>query len=213
MVEKEHSEKKHFNLKRDFFYGLFLVLPVIATIWVVLFSIDLISGPVSSIFGKSIPNALSFIMTIIFITLIGVLARNLIGRVAIGYIEKLMSRIPIINIVYKSFKQVITAFSFQDKKLMSAVLVEYPRKGMWALGFLTREDPSGIYNLAGEDVVSDKIAIFIPTTPNPTSGYFLYVDKNDVIRLDITIEESIKILMSAGVLSPQSKPLISKKTT
>jgi len=85
---------------------------------------------------------------------------------------------------------------------MRSVLVEYPRKGMWAIGFVTLDEVKGLTSEDGEDIGKDKIAIFLPTTPNPTSGYFVYVNKDDVVEMDLTVEESIKVLMSAGVVSP-----------
>ena len=194
------NEKSKFDIKRDFLYGLIMILPIITTIWLVKFSVGLMSGPAIAIFGKNFPPIASFALTLIFITGIGILARNIIGRAVLNYVEHLMSRIPIINIIYKSVKQIVNAFSFQDK-MLSAVMVEYPRKGMWALGFLTNENPSGVMSKSGEDKVEGMVSVFIPTTPNPTSGYFLYLNKSEVVELDTSIEDSVKLLMSAGVLA------------
>jgi uncharacterized membrane protein len=106
--------------------------------------------------------------------------------------------------VYRSTKQIINAFSFnKNKSLMRSVLVEYPRKGMWAIGFVTLDEVKGLTTADGQDIGAGKIAVFLPTTPNPTSGYFVYVDKSEVLEIDLTVEESIKVLMSAGVVSPE----------
>ncbi|MFC1754933.1 DUF502 domain-containing protein, partial [Thermoproteota archaeon] len=86
---------------------------------------------------------------------------------------------------------------------MSAALVEYPRKGAWALAFITNENVRGIYDEKGNDFGKDKVALFVPTTPNPTSGYFIYVNKKDVTYINLSVEDSVKVLMSAGVISPE----------
>jgi len=191
------------NLKKDFFYGLMVILPIIATIWLVWFFINLISGPMSTLFGQKIPPLVSFILSMIFIMVIGIAARNLIGKIIINFIENFMDRLPIINTVYKSTKQIINAFRLQNKKLLSAVLVEYPRKGVWALAFITRDTVTGLTDPEGNELGENKCTLFVPTTPNPTSGYFIFVDKDEIQPLAMSVEESIKLLMSAGVLIPK----------
>lgn len=207
MDDKKTEHKKGLNLKRDFLYGMILILPVAGTIWLVTITIDLFSVPMSILFGRKIPGFASFLLTLVVITLVGILARNIIGKAVFTWFELLMSRIPIINIIYKSIKQVVNAFSFQ-KKMLATVLVEYPRKGMFALGFLTREHASGLRDRDGKDRVEGLSAVFIPTTPNPTSGYFLYLKTSEIIKLDVSVEDSVKILMSAGVLSPTGLPKV-----
>jgi uncharacterized membrane protein len=204
--EKPDSIMKKF--RRDFLYGLFIVLPSIATIALVVFFINTISGPVKALFGQTIPTSLSLIITVVFITLIGVAGRNIIGKAILNVIEDLMSKIPLINTIYKSTKQILHAFSLQKKGLQSAVLIEYPRKGIHALAFITKENPTGLIDKKGKDFSEGKVSVFVPTTPNPTSGYFIYIDKKEIIYLDISIEESVKVLMSAGVVSPEPKAIV-----
>ena len=199
------KDSMHLNFKSDFLTGLIVLLPIFATIWILNLVINILSGPVQVLFGeKSIHPIVAFIISAFFITLMGLLARNIIGRAVLNYVESVMGRIPIISTIYKSLKQVIGTFSLKKDKLLSAVLLEYPRKGIWAMGFITREKSEGMINQQGEDVVEGKCSVFVPTTPNPTSGYFIYIDRKDLHELNISIEESIKILMSAGVLSPSS---------
>lgn len=193
------------NLKKDFFYGLFVVLPLFATMWLVWMMINIISSPMNSILGQRIPAVIAFFFSVAIITAIGIAARNFLGSMVLHYVELLMNRIPIINTIYKSTKQVVNAFSMQDKKLLSAVLVEYPRKGVWALAFVTCEDAKGVLDKEGKDLTNGKMSLFVPTTPNPTSGYFIFVEKEDIRPLGMSIEESVKLLMSAGVLSPEKK--------
>ncbi|NQY75089.1 MAG: DUF502 domain-containing protein [Candidatus Margulisbacteria bacterium] len=190
-------------LKKDFMYGLIIILPTIVTIWLVSFTIRLISGPLSNLLGQRTPEFVSFIITIVIITLIGIVTRNILGKALFHFMENLMHRIPIINRIYKSTKQIISSLSMKDKKMLSAVLVEYPRKEMWALAFITQDHVEGLLDENGQDIGHDKLALFIPTTPNPTSGYFVYVPKKDVIRLGFSVEQSVKILMSAGVVNPE----------
>jgi len=207
LEENKEAPKRGLNLKRDFLYGMILILPVAGTIWLVSVTIELFSGPMSALFGRKLPGFASFLLTLLLITLVGILARNIIGRAVLTWFELLMSRIPIVNIIYKSIKQVVNAFSFQQK-MLATVLVEYPRKGMFALGFLTRESANGVVDMDGKDRVEGLSAVFIPTTPNPTSGYFLYLKSSEITKLDISVEDSVKILMSAGVLSPTSIPKV-----
>jgi len=198
-----HHLKK--NLQRDFLYGLFVILPLLATVAIVVFSINVISGPVSALFDQRIHPLFSFLLTVLLITLIGVTARNIIGKMILKFFDGLMLNIPIVNTFYKSAKQILHVISFQKQKdkFLSAVLVEYPRKGLWVLGYITRDHNSGIMDETGVDFGADKYAIFIPTTPNPTSGILIYVKKEDVTKLDISIEESVRMIMSAGVLTPK----------
>ena len=205
MSEEKETKRESYlraQLKKDFFYGLFVILPVVATVWLVLLVVNLISGPISLLLGPKIHPLISFFVFIIIITFIGIAARNIIGKAVLRFFETLMTKIPFINIIYRSTKQIVNAFSFKNKNLLSAVVVEYPRKGIWALAFVTKADAGGLYDTNGHDFGKDKCTLFVPTTPNPTSGYFIYVDKKDVRPLNLSIEDSVKVLMSAGVVNP-----------
>lgn len=198
-------EKESFShrIRNNFLYGLFVILPIFATFWFVSLVIEVVSGPLSSLLGQRIPTSISFLISVVLILIIGVTARNFFGKMVLTFFEAIFEKTPLVNIVYRSTKQIINAFSFnKDKSLMRSVLVEYPRKGMWAIGFVTLDNVKGLFTKEGEDIGQGKIAVFLPTTPNPTSGYFLYVNKDEVIEVDLSVEESIKVLMSAGVVSP-----------
>tara|TARA_Y100001970_G_scaffold274093_1_gene373302 strand:- start:229 stop:849 length:621 start_codon:yes stop_codon:yes gene_type:complete len=200
MSETKESISQRF--RRNFLYGLIVILPVAVTFWLLKLLINLFSGPFSSLFGDQVPEVVFFIVGIILIALVGFIARNIIGRYLLKIIEGIMTRIPIIKTIYGSVKQIVTAFSFQNKGLLSAVLVEYPRKGIWALGFLTQENVVGLLDDKGTDLGENKVAVFVPTTPNPTSGYYVYFDEKDVKKLAMSVEDSVKVLMSAGVVNP-----------
>ena len=194
------------RLKTTFLYGLFVIIPIALTIWIVVSLIQLISGPISSLFGQSISQLSSFGLSILLITVVGFLAKNYLGQAVINTIESILLKIPLIRLIYKSIKQVANSLSFKQKAL-SCVLIEYPRKGTYALGWITNENPLPLNTTSGQNVVEDLISVFVPTTPNPTSGYFLYVKREDCQELDISIEDSIKLLMSAGVLDNEVRAI------
>lgn len=206
MTNENKSEMSFVEKVRlNFFYGLVVVLPVFATVWLVLFIIEWITGPASTLIGPGMPQLFSFVVTIIFIILVGLIAKNYVGKIILNFVESVFVKIPIIGAIYTSSKQIISAFSLKDTKNLVPVLVEYPRKDLWALGFITQENVAGINLQDGSEFGNNQLAVFIPTTPNPTSGYFVYSDKDAIKRLDMSVEQSIKLLMSAGVINPSSR--------
>ncbi|MEK9657054.1 MAG: DUF502 domain-containing protein [bacterium] len=190
------------KIRTWFIYGVIIVLPVAVTVWLVLALINVLSVPLNLLLGERLPSILYFLITLVIITIIGLFGRNIIGRTLFKPIEALVNRIPLINVIYKSSKQIISSFAMQDNAQLKPVLIEYPRKGLWAIGFLTQTAVAGIITKSGADFGSDKVAVLIPTTPNPTSGFFVYVPKTDIQELDISIEDSVRVLMSAGVVNP-----------
>lgn len=137
----------------------------------------------------------------VIVTLVGMLSRLFIGRTIVDYIDSIIAKIPIIRTVYTSVQQLIGTLTIRNKQLSQAVLVEYPRKGVWAMAFVTQDTVSGLYDKSGQALGADRCAIFVPTTPNPTSGFFLFVKKDELIELSISVEQSMKLLISAGILS------------
>ena len=133
------------------------------------------------------------------------MTRYYVGSFIINIIDEIIFKIPFVNKIYRSIKHIIGSFSNGNKNFMRAVLVEYPRKGLWSIGFVTRENVNGLVDVDGVDMGQDKISIFLPSTPNPTSGFFVFVDKASVKPLQLSVEDSIKILMSAGVVDPFEK--------
>lgn len=209
MIESKKSSSTHSIasfFRMNFMLGLVLILPVVATIWLVVFSVRVVSQPLSLLIGQESPMIISFVLTLVIITLLGFVASNFIGRTMIDYFDRLVVKIPVIGMIYRSSKQVISAFSFNNRDLLSAVLVEYPRSGTWALAYVTSETVNGLTPINKENTTFDSqkmVSLFVPTTPNPTSGYLIYVNESDIVRLDMSVEESIRLLMSAGVLSSQ----------
>jgi len=148
--------------------------------------------------GISIPG-LGVILTIIVLLVTGLLAANFVGRSVVGGWESLMERIPIVRSIYsaaKNFAEIV--FSESGNAFNKVILVEYPRKGLYTLTFQTASDVGEIQGRTGEDVV----CCFVPTTPNPTSGFIIIVPKKDTIELDMEVDEAVKLIMSLGVVVP-----------
>ena len=204
------------RLRRYFVAGLLVWLPLLATYLLLAFSIRLIDRSLlllppkfrpEQLIGFEIPG-LGVILTLVLLLLTGVVVANFFGRKLISAWESLLSRIPLVNSVYGAVKQ-ITASLFADasKSFREVVLVEYPRKGLWALAFVTGETPKQFKQTTGIDLIN----IYVPTTPNPTSGVYIMVPRTDVKRLDIPVEVGLKMILSAGVVNPLDDPIEAEK--
>jgi uncharacterized membrane protein len=178
-----------------------VIVPTIVTIWFFVASIQVLSRLLSPLFGHKLPFIWMLILSMVIVTLVGMLSRLFIGRTIVDYIDSIIAKIPIIRTVYTSVQQLIGTLTIRNKQLSQAVLVEYPRKGVWAMAFVTQDTVSGLYDKSGQALGPDRCAIFVPTTPNPTSGFFLFVKKYELIELSISVEQSMKLLISAGILS------------
>ena len=187
--------------KSYFLYGLIIIVPVAATIFIVYLAFQLLITPFNQLFSAKISPIVGFFISIFAIVGIGFISRNVIGQLVLDFFEVLISKIPLINRIYDSSKHLIDVFSSQKRQEMKPVLVEYPKDGMWVIGFLTFTSLETLG--ASEQSFYDKISVFIPTTPNPTSGYVVFVDKDKIKPLDVGFEEAIKTLVSAGVISPK----------
>jgi len=192
------------STKYYLFTGLLSILPVALTYWIILKLFQFFSNPgteiVQIIFNNNVPpyvpELAGFLLSIVFIYLIGILFSNVLGKQIYNWLEKIVSRIPIVNTVYNTIKQITSHLSSPNRTAFKkAVYIEYPRKGIWTLGMVTGEST----NKHGELFYH----IFLPTTPNPTSGYFLYIPKKDTCETDMSIEEGMKIIVSGGMLAPK----------
>ena len=147
----------------------------------------------------SIPG-IEIVLTIIFITIIGSLSLSFLGKKFLQIIDDLFKRIPILRTIYSALGQMTDSFRNQEGKRKSVVLVEYPRKGSWAVGFATKKNEGEIKNKTNMELIN----VFVPTTPNPTSGFLLMFPKDEVIYLDMTFEEASKFIVSAGTSNPKN---------
>ena len=199
------------KVKSYFITGLLVLTPIVLTIfiiWKLFVAIDgLLRGVIRNMvlerFG--LPDTiygLGFISVIVLILLTGMVARNYAGRKVLKLGEDIMRGIPLINRIYLAIQQISNAF-FSEKRevFIKAVLIEYPRKGIHSIGFFTQDTRGEVQDRLDQDVVS----VFLPTTPNPTSGFLLLVPKTDVIELDMSIEEALKLVISGGAIVPSSK--------
>ncbi|MCF6196771.1 MAG: DUF502 domain-containing protein [Emcibacter sp.] len=138
------------------------------------------------------------------LTVLGFFAANFLGRTLIKIGEKILNRMPVVRSVYNTLKQIFeTVISENKGSFQEVVLIEYPRKGLWAIAFISGENKGEIQRKMADDVVN----VFLPTTPNPTSGFLLFVPKKDIIRLDMTPDEGAKYVISAGLVDPGNMPV------
>lgn len=189
------------DIKNTFFTGLALLAPIAITLWILTFTLNFLDNFLGRfiypIIGRQVWG-LGIILTIGFIFMIGYLARNIVGNSIINYLEDLFKRLPLVKNIYSSTKQVVDAFFLGGgmESFKKVVMIEYPRKGIYTLGFMTRENISGVVNV-GKHLSS----VFIPTTPNPTSGFFLMIPRDEITVLNISVEDGIKLIVSAGMIS------------
>jgi len=197
-------------IKRYFFTGLLISAPIGATIYITIFIVEFIAGLVPQrfnpngllpeIIGYEIPG-LELIIAFISFILIGLIFSTLFGKAILGYFDNLITRIPFAGNVYKAIKQITETFSNADAAYQKVVLIEYPRKDIYAIGFMTGETKGEIKNRKKIDMVN----VFVPTTPNPTSGFLLFIPKEDALELDMSVEDAIKLVVSAGMVVPPTK--------
>ena len=196
------------KLRTYFITGLLVITPIgltIFLIWNLFFFVDGILGEyVSNImvkfFGFEFRTGLGFVAILILILFVGMLARNYFGRKLIELGEWILKSIPFVNKVYNATQQISRAFISEKREVFKkAVLIEYPRKGIYSIGFLTRDTGGEVKEKIEEDTVS----IFLPSTPNPTTGFILFVPKKDLVELDMSIEDSLKLIISFGAVLPE----------
>jgi uncharacterized membrane protein len=204
------------SFRKYFVAGLLVWLPLVATYGVLSFSINLIDRtllllPVQyrpeTLIGFEIPG-LGVILALALMVFTGLIVANFFGRRLVSAWESVLARIPLVRSVYGAVKQ-ITASLFSDasNSFREVVLVEYPRRGLWMLAFVTGETPKKFQEVADQDLIN----IYVPTTPNPTSGFYIMVPPSEVKRLDIPVEVGLKMILSAGVVNPLDDPVEAKK--
>jgi len=201
------KKKKSFALKlRNYFFtGVIVLIPIGFTLYLSKFLINFSTKLVPSGLNPNtylpfdIPGV-EIILTIVFITFVGGLSLTFIGKKFLQIIDDLFKRMPILRTIYSAIGQMTDSFREQEGNKKSVVLVEYPRKGSWAVGFSTKENTGEIKAKTNINLVN----VFVPTTPNPTSGFLLMIPKDDLIYLDMTFEEASKFVVSAGTSEPKS---------
>jgi uncharacterized membrane protein len=232
--EAPHRHRLGFmgRLRAYFLAGVLVISPVAITLALAFWLINFVDSHIvplipaqwnpdtylSEIFGVnfSIPG-LGVVILFVVITLVGWLTAGYLGRIAVRVGENIVARMPVVRGVYSAVKQIMeTIFRNQSQAFRQAVLVEYPRRGLWTIAFVTSTSKGEVQNMMKEELVN----IYVPTTPNPTSGFLLFVPKEDIIYLKMTVEEAFKMVVSTGIVEPpdrrpeaaQKAPAVSSRT-
>ena len=216
------------RLRTSFLTGIVVIAPVALTLWLIWSVIGWFDGFVlpfvpdayrpeqilNTIFGYDLKlniRGVGVVVFLVFATLVGWLAKGLIGRSFIKYAENLVNRMPVVRSFYSGIKQIAeTVFAQQERSFEKACMIEYPRKGIWAIGFISTTAKGEIAERNSSK--GPMVSVFVPTTPNPTSGFLLFFPKADIIELDMSIEDAAKLVISAGLVYPQTKKTSSKST-
>ena len=196
------------GLRRYLVAGLLVWIPLGVTFVIIKFLVELMDRSLlwlppqfqpEQLFGFAIPG-LGVVLSALVVLGTGVIVANFFGRHLIGFWEQLLSRIPLVRSIYSGVKQVAaTVLSGSGQSFSKVVLVEYPRRDAWTLAFVTGKAWPGIADTIGAD---DLVSIYVPTTPNPTSGFFLMVPRKDIQELDLSVDDGLKLILSTGVLTP-----------
>ena len=204
MAKMEKKRSIFARIRNYFIVGVVVLIPIGITIYLTIFLVSISS----KILPKEInPNhylpydipGVEIATAIFLITIIGWLSLSFLGKKLLNVFNNILKRIPILRTIYPAIVQMTETFTKTDKEKKNVVLVEYPRKGTWAVGFATKENSGDISNKTNRKLIN----VFIPTTPNPTSGFLLMFPKEDVIYLDLTFEEASKFIISAGTSNPE----------
>ena len=198
-------------MKKYFITGLLVLVPLFITVWVISGLVGMMDQSLLLLpetwrpkaqLGLDIPG-MGAILTLLIIFVTGVIATNFFGKRLILVWEALLARVPVVKSIYASVKQVSdTLFSDSGNAFRQAVLVQFPRPGAWTIAFVTGKPGGDVANhLSG-----DYLSVYVPTTPNPTGGYFLMLPRADVVELDMSVDEALKYIISMGVVAPTTKP-------
>ena len=198
------------HLRRYLIAGLLLWIPIWVTLLVIGFLVNLMDKSLAlipkaykpeTLLGVHIPG-LGLVITVIIVLVTGMIVTNFLGRRLVNVWERFLAKIPLVRTIYKSVKQVVeTIFSSKGQAFRQVILLQYPRAGLWSIAFKTGEGTPAIENEVGEKVIS----LFVPTTPNPTSGFLILVPEKDTRVLDMSVDDALKMVISLGVMQPKPK--------
>ena len=204
VINKKKNRPIALRIRNYFITGIVVLIPITFTLYLTKILINISSKLIpkeinpNTYLHFSIPG-LEIILTVFFITIVGGLSLSFLGKRFLKVIDELFKRIPILRTIYSAIGQMTQTFAQQDNNKKSVVLIEYPRKGCWAVGFATKENKGEIKNKTQKDLIN----VFVPTTPNPTSGFLIMFPKEDLIYLDMSFEEASKFIVSAGTSNPK----------
>ena len=195
------------SLKNYFLTGLLVILPIFITAYVIRFLIQAMDVILKYVPAQYLPDTylpfhipgIGLILVIIIILAVGVLFRNLAGRKVVHFWENMVHRIPLVRILYSGVKQLLESFFLQQNDAFKRVaLLEYPRRGVYVIGFITGESKGEIQSKTDKNMMN----VFVPTTPNPTSGFYILIPEDELIVLNMTVEDAFKLIISGGIFSP-----------
>ncbi len=212
------------SLRSNFLTGLIIIAPIGLTAWLIWTVVGWIDGFVlplvpdayqpdrfiQQLLGREVEQqfdirGIGVIVFLVFTFIVGWMGKGFLGRSFLRWAEGLVDRMPVVRSIYSGVKQIAeTVFSQRDNSFEKACMVEYPRRGMWAIGFVST-DAKGEIAARAPDLSDPLVSVFIPTTPNPTSGFLLFFPKSDVIELDMSVEDAAKLVISAGLVYPNEK--------
>ena len=185
------------QIKRHLIAGLLAIVPIALTFWILRFLfrfLDSFTAPILKNIGIEIPG-LGIILTLLFIFILGLFITNVLGRTIFNWGERILTKLPLVNTIYNAVKQITNAFSGKSmKNFKQVIFIQYPRKGLWTMCFVTNQSK----NESGDEFYH----VFVPTTPNPTSGVFIVIPQKDAVHPDISVEEGLKSIISGGIIDP-----------
>lgn len=207
------------RLRAYLFAGILVTAPIFITFYLAWLFVTFVDSKINPLIPAKynpetyLPFAvpgLGLIVLIIALMLVGALTAGFFGRLWVRISERVLSQMPVIRNVYSAVKQILeTVLAQQSNAFREAVLIEYPRRGIWAIGFLTGKTKGEVQNLTEEECIN----VFLPTTPNPTSGFLLFVPKKDLVPLSMTVEEAIKMVISGGIVTPPDERPAKQRNT
>ena len=193
------------NFKKELIYGFLIVIPLASIIWLIEISVNVLTGPLSQLLGFELNNINGILLSIALLWGIGFGARLIVNRSIFPKIEQIIIQLPLISILYRSMKQIAQIILNRKHKFISTVFIEYPTKGIWSLGFITNQHVQCLTNHTNDALLNDPVSVFVPSTPNPTNGVFVFVERSSVTQSNLSVEEGIRCLMSAGMITPQER--------
>jgi uncharacterized membrane protein len=201
------TPKRKWSLRRYLVAGVLVWLPILATLWVVRFLVQLMDGTLlllpesyrpEALIGFALPGlGAVFAFVVLFVT--GLLVTNLIGRRLVAYWEGVLQRIPLVRSVYGGVKGLTESVFSQSNSFRKVVMIEYPRAGIWSIGFVTADNMREVSEKTG----SQQVCVYVPTTPNPTSGFIVMLPKAEVVELSMSVDAAMKMIITCGVVVPQ----------
>lgn len=191
--------------------GILVTAPISITVYLTYIFLSVVDTQVAKIlpaqwyealYGRTTIPGVGLVIALTFFTVVGWFARNFFGRLTIRFSEYIVDRVPLIRTLYGAIKQIFeTIMASSSQAFREVVMLEYPRRGIWSIGFVTGKTEGEVQRVTNEETIN----VFVPTTPNPTSGYLLFVPKKELIYLDMSVEEGVKLVVSAGIITPPDR--------